>query len=178
MSQGSTEVGCNGSSTKSIKREISPPDSECSVSTPTIKSQIASPRSQRKRRSKRGVKDKAENEAVIDPAALQTADLTNLDPTDHEKVAALIGAMHNTLDVEDNQGMQKTWEKIRRAKAFRIKEVSVELLVSIKSLQCALEGSDIDTGQLGPDQASPTKEGLALGRKESCQSLRIVSKAF
>ena len=148
MSQGLTEVDFNESSPTSIKREMSPPHSDRSVSTP-IRSQIASPRSQRKRRAKGEKQNKEENEADVNPAALQTADLTNLDPTDHMNVAALIDAMHNTVNVEDNQGMQKTWEKIRRAKAFRIKEVSVELLVSVDGLQCALEGSDINTSQLG-----------------------------
>ena len=151
ISQGSTEVDFNESSPMNMKREISPPHSDRSVSTPTIRSQIASPRSQRKRRAKGEKQNKEENEADVDPAALQTADLTNLDPTDHINVAALIDAMHNTVNVEDNQGMQKTWEKIRRAKAFRIKEVSVELLVSVKGLQCALEGSDINASQLGSD---------------------------
>ena len=148
ISQESTEVDFNESSPKSIKREISPTDSDRSVSTPTIRSQIASPKSQRKRRAKRELKNKEENEAVINPAALQTTDLTNLNPTDHTNVAALIDAMHNTVNVEDNQGMQKTWEKVRRAKAFRIKEVSVELLVSVNGLQCALTGSDINTRHL------------------------------
>ena len=129
-SQGSTEVDFNKSSPTSIKREFSPPDLDRSASTPTIRSQIASPKSPRKRRAKRDPKDNEEDEAVVDPAALQTADLTSLDPTDRTNVAALIDAMHNTENVEDNQGMQKTWEKVRRAKAFRIKEVSVELLVS------------------------------------------------
>ena len=129
------------SSPTRIKRELSPPDSDRSVSTPTIKSQIASPISIRKRRAKRDLKDNEEDEAVVDSAALQTADLTNLDPTDRTNVAALIDAMHNTESVEDNQGMQKTWEKVRRAKAFRIKEVSMELLVSANGTQCALEGS-------------------------------------
>ena len=150
MSHGPTEVDFNGSSPKSIKREISPFGSDRSVSTPTIRSQLASPKSQRKRRAKRDLKNKEENEAVVDPAALQTADLTNLDPTDQTNVTALIRAMHNTVNVEDNQGMQKTWEKVRKAKAFRIKEVSVELLVSVNGLQCALEGS-ADTTQLGFD---------------------------
>lgn len=149
-SRGSTEVDFNGSSPKSIKREMSPPDSDCSVSTPTIRSQILSPKSQRKR-AKRELKNKEENEAVVNPAALQTADLTNLDPKDQANVAALIDAMHNTVNVEDNEGMQKTWEKVRRAKAFRIKEVSVELLVSVNGLPCALEGSDINTRQLDSD---------------------------
>ena len=148
ISQGSSEVDFNGSSPKSIKREMSPPDSDRSASTPTTRSP---PKSQRKRRAKRELKNKEDNEAVVNPAALQTADLTNLDPTDQTNVAALIDAMHNTVNVEDNQGMQKTWEKVRRAKAFRIKEVSVELLVSVNGLQYALEGSDINTRQLGSD---------------------------
>lgn len=146
--QGSTEDDFNGSSPTIIKRELSPSDSDHSVSTPTIRSQIASPKSHKKRRAKRELKNNEEDEAVVDPAALQTADLTNLDPTDHTNVAALIDAMHNTENVEDNQGMQKTWEKIRKAKAFRIKEVSVELLVSANGVQCALEGSEINTNQL------------------------------
>ena len=143
------EVDFNGSSPKSIKREMSTPDSDRSVSTPTIRSQIVSPKSQKKRRAKRELKNKEENEGVVNPAALQTADLTNLDPTDQRNVAVLIDAMHNIVNVEDNQGMQKTWEKVRRAKAFRIKEVSVELLVSVNGLQCAFKGSDINTSQLG-----------------------------
>ena len=149
MSHESTEVDLNGSSPKSIKRELSPFESDRSVSTPTIRSQLASPKSQRRRRTKRDLKKKEEKEAVVDPTALRTADLTNLGPTDQANVAALILAMHNTVNVEDNQGMQKTWEKVRKAKAFRIKEVSVDLLVSVNGLQCVLEGSEIDTIQLG-----------------------------
>ena len=125
-----SEFGFNGSSPMSIKRELPSPDSDQLVSTPILRSQLASPKPQKKRRVKQELKNNDENDAAVDPVALQTMDLTNLDPTDHTNVATLIEAMHNTDNVEDNQGMQKTWEKVRKAKAFRIREVCVELLVS------------------------------------------------
>ena len=142
MSPGSTEFGFNGSSPLSVKRELSSPDLDLLVPTPILRSQLASPKSQKKRRVKQESKNNDDSEAAIDPVALQTADLTNLDPTDHTNLAALIDAMHNTDNAEDNQGMQKTWEKARRAKAMRIREVCAELLVSGKALQCALEGNN------------------------------------
>ncbi len=132
MSQESTAFSFNGSSPSSVKREISSPDSEHLVSTPILKSQMASSNSQKKRRLKQVPKNNDDNEVVIDPVALQTADLTNLGPTDHTNVAALINAMHNSENVEDNLGMQKTWEKVRKTKALRIREVCVELLVSLE----------------------------------------------
>ena len=130
MSQGTTDFGLHGLSPISIQRELSSPESGHLVSTPNLRSQMASPKPQKKRRVKHELKNGHDNEAAVDPDALRTTDLTNLDPTDQTKVAALIDAMHNTHNVEDNQGMQKTWDKVRRAKAFRIKEVCVELLVS------------------------------------------------
>lgn len=139
-----SDYGFNGSSPMSIKRELSSPDSDQLVSAPILRSQLASPKPQKKRRVKHELKNNDDNDAAVDPVALQTLDLTNLDPTDHTNVATLIEAMHNTDNVEDNQGMQKTWEKVRKAKAFRIREVCVELLVSRKGFQCAPEGNDID----------------------------------
>lgn len=130
VSQGATDFGLHGFSPKSIKRELSSPESGHLVSTPNLSSQMASPKPQKKRRMKHELKNGHDNEAAVDPDALRTTDLTNLDLTDQTNVAALIDAMHNTYNVEDNQGMQKTWDKVRRAKAFRIKEVCVELLVS------------------------------------------------
>ena len=132
MSQGLTDFGLNGLSPVSLKRELSSPESDHLVSTPNLNSQVASPKPQKKRRMKHELKNGDDNDAAVDPDALQTTDLTNLDPTDQINVGALIDAMHNTVNVEDNQGMQKTWGKIRRAKAFRIKEVCVELLVSYR----------------------------------------------
>lgn len=130
IGQGTTDFGIHGLSPISIKRELSSPESDHLVSTPNLRSQMASPKTQKKRRVKHELKNCHDNEAAVDPDALRTMDLTNLSPTDQTNVAALIDAMHNTHDVEDNQGMQKTWDKVRRAKAFRIKEVCVELLVS------------------------------------------------
>ena len=75
---------------------------------------------------------------TVDPFKFQTADLMNLDPMDHNNAIALIHAMHNTDNVEDNSGMQKTWEKMRRAKAARINQVCVELLVSLETAQSVL----------------------------------------
>ena len=178
ISQGSINFDLNGSSPMTMKRELSPPGSDHSLSTLISRSQIASPKPQKKRRTKQELKDNEDNEAAIDPAALQTADLTNLDPTDQTNVAALIDAMHNTDNVEDNQGMQKTWEKIRRAKALRIKEVCVELLVSLDGLTMRSWGSDNNSRYSGSDQASSTQKGHAPGRQETYQSLFIVSDAF
>ena len=142
ISQGTTDFGFNWSSPTSIKREESPTDSNQFVSTSITgsqtASQTASPKQQKKRRAKQELKHNDQNEATVDPAALLTSDLTNLDLTDQTNVKALIDAMHNTDNVEDNQGMCKTWEKVRKIKAFRIKEVSVELLVSQDWLQFAL----------------------------------------
>lgn len=143
------EFGFNGSSPVSIKREFSSPDSGYVdsgdvVSSPTVKSQLASPKPQKKRRAKQEIKNNDDDEEAVDPVALRTSELTNLDPTDHTNVAALIRAMHNTEGVEDNEGMQKTWKKIRKAKALRIKQVCVDLLVSQSLLQSAPEGSNID----------------------------------
>ncbi|KAL9075679.1 MAG: hypothetical protein Q9161_001431 [Pseudevernia consocians] len=135
QSSDSTDFGFNGSSPMSIKRETSSSGSEHVVSTPNFKGQIASSSSQKKERGKQDPKSTDDNEVVIDPTALQTADLANLGPTDHTNVAALIDAMHNTDNVEDNLGMQKTWEKVRKAKALRIREVCVELLNSTKQAQ-------------------------------------------
>lgn len=132
MIQESTAFSSNGSRPMSVKREISSPDSEHSVSTPILKSQMASSNSQKKRRLKQVPKNNDDNEVIIDPVALQTADLPNLDPTDHTNITALINAMHNSENVEDNLGMQKTWEKVRKTKALRIREVCVELLVSLE----------------------------------------------
>lgn len=140
ISQRSMDFGFNRSSPMSVKREVYSPDTDHAVSTPEFKSQMASPKPQKKRRVKQEARNNDDNEVAVDPFALQTADLTNLGPTDHTNVAALIDAMHNTDNVEDNRGMLKTWDKVRRAKALRIREVCVELLVSLKTSQCALKG--------------------------------------
>ena len=124
LSQASTDLGFNGSSPLSIKRELSSSDS------PTSTSQVAASKPQKRRRTKQEPKDIDDGEGVVDPAALQTADLTGLDPSDHTNVETLIKAMHDMDDIEDNAGMQKTWEKMRKAKAFRIRDVCVDLLVS------------------------------------------------
>ena len=94
---------------------------------------MPSPRPQKKRRGKQQVQKRDEKTELINPVALQTADMTDLDPIDQSNVTILINAMHNTASVEDNEGMRKTWEKVRIAKAFRIREVCVELLVSLES---------------------------------------------
>ena len=134
-SQDPRDLGFNGSSPVSIKREVSSPYSDHVVSTPNDESPLASPKSRKKRRVKQDTKSNDDSEVAIDPVALQTADLTNLSPTDHINAEALINAMHNTKNVEDNLGMQKTWEKVRRAKALRIREVCVDLLVGLNFLQ-------------------------------------------
>lgn len=139
MSQESTGFCFNGSSPISIKREMSSSDSDHVVLAPKLKSQIASPKPQTMRRVKQEPKNNGDNKVVVDPIALQTADLADLGPIDHINVAALIDAMHNTKNVEDNLGMQKTWHKVRKAKAFRIREVCVDLLVSLSLLHCALK---------------------------------------
>lgn len=130
MAQELIDFGFTGSSPMSVKCEMSPPDSEHIASTRILKSQMDSPKPQRKRRVKQEPKNNDDNEVAIDPVALQTADLTNLVPADHANVKELIEAMHNSDNVEDNLGMQKTWEKVRKAKAMRIREVCLELLVS------------------------------------------------
>lgn len=142
-----TDFDFEGSSQVGTKREMSSPGSD-PVTSPDFKTQMASSKSQKKRRMKQELKANDDNEMAVDPLALQTADITNLDPTDRTDVAALIDAMHNTDNVEDNQGMQKTWKKVRKAKAFRIKEVCVDLLVSLKPLQCAPKGKDADFRQI------------------------------
>lgn len=139
ISQEPSGFGFNGSSPLSVKRKTSSPGSDHVVSDPVLKSQTASPKPQTKRRGKQEPKNHDDNELVINPVALQTEDLTNLDPGDDTNVAALIDAMHNTNNVEDNLGMQKTWDKVRKLKALRIREVCVELLVSLKLLHYALE---------------------------------------
>ena len=128
--QGSADFSFNGSSPLGTKRELSSSDSDRVVSSPILGSLLASPMSQKKRRVKQEPKKGGDNEGTVDSIALQTADLTNLNPIDHANIVALISAMHNTDNVEDNEGMQKTWEKVRKVKAFRIKEVCVDLLVS------------------------------------------------
>lgn len=132
MSQEPRDFGFNGSSPMSIKHEVSSPYSDHVVSPPKFQSPLGSPKSQKKRRVKQESKNNDDNEVAVDAVALQTADLTSLSSTDHTNVAALINAMHNTDNVEDNLGMQKTWERVRRAKALRIREVCVDLLVSLK----------------------------------------------
>ena len=129
----------------SVKREMSSPDSEHNISTPILKSQINSPKPERKRRVKQEPKNNDDNEVAIDAIALQTADLTTLDgPMDHINVKELIDAMHNIDEVEDNLGMQKTWKKVGKAKAMRIREVCVELLVSLELLKSVLKGEEVD----------------------------------
>ena len=131
IGQGSTHLGFNGSSPVSVKREISSSDSDYVAATSNSRSQIASPKPQKKRRVKQESRNHNDDEVAVNPIALQTADLTDMSPTEHMNVAALIKAMHNTDNVEDNDGMQKTWEKVRKTKALRIREVCVELLVSL-----------------------------------------------
>lgn len=131
-----TDLDFNGSNPAGVKREMSSPD---------LKSEIASPNSQKKRRVKQELKHNNDNEMAADPVAFQTTDLEGLGPADQINVATLIDAMHNTDNVEDNLGMQKTWEKVRKVKAFRIKQVCVELLVSLIFPQCALEDNDINS---------------------------------
>ena len=130
-----------GLSQVGMNPEMSSPGSD-PVTSPDLKSQMASSKSQKKRRVKPEFKYNDDNEIAVDPAALQVEDLTHLNSTDRTDVAALITAMHNTDHVEDNLGMLKTWEKVRKAKAFRIKEVCEELLVSLQLWQCALEGNE------------------------------------
>lgn len=133
--------GLDGSNPVGMKCEMSSPGSDRVVSTPEFNSQTTSPKSQKKRRVKQEPKHNDDKEMGVDLDAVQTADLTHLGPTDRTNVAALVSAMHNTDNVEDNLGMQKTWEKVRKVKASRIREVCVELLVSLKCLQCALGDS-------------------------------------
>lgn len=126
--------GFNVPGPMSVKREVSSPDSDHLASDSNVKSQMASPNPQKKRRVKQGSTKCDDNEIAVDPMALQTADLTNLSSKDQTSVMTLITAMHNTSNVEDNPGMQKTWKKVRKTKAFRIKEVCKELVVSPRSL--------------------------------------------
>ena len=128
--QGSADFSFSGSSPLSMKREFSSSDSDRVVSSPILGTLPASPKPQKKRRVKQEPKKDGGNEGTVDPIALQTADLKHLSPRDHGLVAALINAMHNTDNVEDNEGMQKTWDKVRKVKAFRIKEECIGLLVS------------------------------------------------
>ena len=131
IGQGPTHFDFNGSSPLDVKREISSSDSDYVATTSNPRSQTASPKPQKKRRVKQESRNNNDKEVAVNPIALQTADLTNMSPTDHQNVTALINAMHNTENVEDNDGMKKTWEKVRKAKALRIREVCVELLVSL-----------------------------------------------
>ena len=128
--QGSADFSFNGSSPLSMQRQVSCSGSDRMKSSPILGSLSASPKPQKKRRVKQETKKDVDNEGPVDPIALQTADLMNLNPRDHANIAALIHAMHNTDNVEDNEGMQKTWEKVRKVKAIRIKEVCIDLLVS------------------------------------------------
>ena len=131
MGQGQTHSSFNGSSPMGRKREVSSSDSDYVVPTSNLIGQMASSKSQKKRRVKQEPRNHNDDEVAIDPVALQTADLTSLTEMDHTNVMTLINAMHNTENVEDNVGMQKTWDKVRKTKAFRIREVCVELLVSL-----------------------------------------------
>ena len=133
INQDVTNFGFDWSSPANIKHELTSSDSDHAVSKPAISSQMPSPRPQKKRRGKQQVQKRDEKTELINPVALQTADMTDLDPIDQSNVTILINAMHNTASVEDNEGMRKTWEKVRIAKAFRIREVCVELLVSLES---------------------------------------------
>ena len=130
LSQRSIDFGFSGSGPVSENGDDSSPDSH-----------FASPTPQKKRGSKQKARNYDAGEGTIDPFELQTADLMNLDPTDHNNALALIHAMHNTDNVEDNSGMQKTWEKMRRAKAANINKVCVDLLVSLETAQFVLEGT-------------------------------------
>ena len=151
MRQGSTDFSLDGSSPLSMKRELSSPDSDHLASTPIPKSQRATPKPQKKQRAKPKPKHPYDNEEVVNSNVLQTADLTNLDLSDQSNVTKLIAAMHNTENVKDNVGMQRTWEKVRNTKASRIKEVCVDLLVSIGIPLCTFRGNDIDLGYLELD---------------------------
>ena len=128
--QGPADFSFSGSSPMSMKREISSSYSDRVVSSPILESLPASPKPQKKRRGKQEPKKDGDNEGTVDPIALQTADLTNLHPRDRGLIAVLINAMHNTDNVEDNEGMQKTWDKLRKDNALRIKEECIGLLVS------------------------------------------------
>ena len=133
--------GLGGSSPMSVKRETPSADSDYVASSPNSKSQTVSPQPQKKQRLRQGSKNNDDNVVAIGSVALQTADLTELNPRDQINLAALIDAMQNTDEVEDNVGMQKTWQKVRRIKAHRIKEVCLSLLVSLRSRHCALKES-------------------------------------
>ena len=130
LSQRSIDFGLSGSVPVSENGDDSSPDS-----------QFASPTPQRKRGPKQKPRNNDAGEGIFDPFGLQTADLMNLNPTDHNNAIALIRAMHNTDNVEDNSGMQKTWEKMRRAKAADINKACVDLLVSLETAQFVLEGT-------------------------------------
>lgn len=131
IGQRQTPFGFNMSSPMSVKGDVSSPDSDYVASTSNLKSQTASPKPQKKRRVKQESRKLDDDEIAVDPTALQTADLTTLSSTDQTCVMILINAMHNTNNVEDNLGMQKTWKKVRKAKAFRIKDVCKDLVVSL-----------------------------------------------
>ena len=160
LSQRSIDFGFGGPGPVSVKAENSSPDS-----------QFASPTPQKKR----GRKQESRN---LDPFELQTADLMNLDPTDHNNAIALIHAMHNTDNVEDNSGMQKTWEKMRRAKAAEINKKCVELLVSLETAQFVLEGTPSTKNTIGLDQTSSTTKPRSFRRKATTQSICIIPEAF
>ena len=130
LSQRSIDLGFSGSGPVSVKEEDSSPGSH-----------FASPTPQKKRGRKQEPRNNDAGEGTVDPFELQTADLMNLDPTDHNNAIALIHAMHNTENVEDNSGMQKTWDKMRRNKAARINQVCVDLLVSLETAHFVLEGT-------------------------------------
>ena len=140
LSRRSIDFGFSGSGPVSVKCEDSSPDS-----------QFASPRPQKRRGWKQEPRNNDAGEGTVDPFKIQTADLMDLDPIDHNNTIALIHAMHNTDNVEDNSGMQKTWEKMRRAKAARINQVCVELLVSPESAPFVLEGTLSTEDTLGID---------------------------
>lgn len=174
MNEEPTGFGFNGSSPLSMKREMSSPFSDYVVSTANLQSQTASPDPHKKRREKQEPKNDDDSEKAVNRVALQTADLTNLDAIGQANVATLINAMHNTDNVEDNLGMQKTWEKIRRAKAFRIKEVCVDLLVSL-IVQIGFEAAIMLTwNTIEPDSASPATKWNTSWRKETYQSVCLV----
>ena len=156
LGQRSIDFGFSGSGPASVKDDDSSPDS-----------QFASPIPQKKRGCKQGPRNHDAGEGTVDPFELQTADLMNLDPTDYNNAIALIHAMHNTDNVEDNSGMQKTWEKMRRAKAARINQVCLDLLVSLETAQFVLEGTLSTKDTLGLDQKSSTTKPESFRRKET-----------
>ena len=140
LRQRSIDFGFSGSGPVSVKGDDSSPDS-----------QFTSPTPQKKRGWKKEPRNYDAGEGTVDPFELQTADLMKLDPTDHNNAVALIHAMHNTDNVEDNSGMQKTWEKMRRAKAAEINKKCVELLVSLETAQFVLQGTLSTENTIGLD---------------------------